>query len=266
MSFYDNFNAAIEYIEQHLDDGISQTELASVSGVNYVILQRVFPLLANITLSEYIRNRRLTLAGRDLVQTDFRIIDIAMKYGYDSAAAFSRAFQKFHHLHPSEVKKQASQLQHFAKLQLTPPVSPRTVNYEVIEMPSLVLYGLEVISDNQHIKQDAPKLFEHVSRCFPELSHPDYGLLDYELGRDDNRRYRYYVLWQEKYHDNFLTKHIAAGRWLKFHIDSQEANAIQVATDQFYADFLPTCPYQLRPDPELEHYYAQGTDLLIPIY
>ncbi len=266
MNFYDKFNATLTYIEQHLDSEIDPRALAQISGLNYAILQKVFPFLTGITLAEYVRNRRLTLAGKDLVQTDLRIIDIALKYGYESPEAFSRAFQKFHHLKPSTVKKHTGRLQHFSKIQLTAPDSPRTMTYEVVETLPLTLHGLEVLSDNEHIKFDAPRLFQYISQCFPELPHPDYGVLDYELGRDDDRRYHYYALWENLQRPHFLTKHIAGGRWLKFQIPSQTAPDIQAVTEQFYSEFLPTCEYQLRPEPELEHYHDQVTDLLVPIY
>jgi len=99
------FNDTVNYIETVLDGEIDEKKISSLSGYSYPMFSRFFSMLTEITLSEYIRTRRLTEAAIDLRDTDEKIIDIAMKYGYESPDAFGAAFKKFHGFTPSEVKE-----------------------------------------------------------------------------------------------------------------------------------------------------------------
>ena len=99
------FNDTVNYIETVLDGEIDEKKISSLSGYSYPMFSRLFSMLTETTLSEYIRSRRLTEAAVDLRDTDEKIIDIAMKYGYESPDAFGAAFKKFHGFTPSEVKE-----------------------------------------------------------------------------------------------------------------------------------------------------------------
>jgi len=267
--FYTRLNQLIDKVEQNLDVKIDYPELVKSTGINFATFQKVFPIIAGISLVSYIRNRRLTLAGKDLAQSKLRIIDIAMKYGYTSTAAFSRAFYSFHGILPSEVKTQTSQLKYYPKLTFTKPAPAAKLEYKIITLPALELYGLEKLTNHCQIAVDAPQLFTQVAQQYPQLPHPDYGLLDYGNGRDDDDNYHYYILWCHLAVERpaeFISYHIPAARWLKFHIPTQDAQAIQDTTNSFYEEFLPTCEYQLRPEPDLEYYHDGFTELLVPIH
>ena len=105
MNIIKLFNDTVNYIETVLDGEIDEKKISSLSGYSYPMFSRLFSMLTEITLSEYIRTRRLTEAAIDLRDTDEKIIDIAMKYGYESPDAFGAAFKKFHDFTPSEVKE-----------------------------------------------------------------------------------------------------------------------------------------------------------------
>ena len=105
MNIIKLFNDTVNYIETVLDGEIDEKKMSSLSGYSYPMFSRLFSMLTEITLSEYIRTRRLTEAAIDLRDTDEKIIDIAMKYGYESPDAFGAAFKKFHGFTPSEVKE-----------------------------------------------------------------------------------------------------------------------------------------------------------------
>ena len=104
MNIIKLFNDTVNYIETVLDGEIDEKKISSLSGYSYPMFSRLFSMLTETTLSEYIRSRRLTEAAVDLRNTDEKIIDIAMKYGYESPDAFGAAFKKFHGFTPSEVK------------------------------------------------------------------------------------------------------------------------------------------------------------------
>ena len=105
MNIIKLFNDTVNYIETVLDGEIDEKKISSLSGYSYPMFSRLFSMLTETTLSEYIRTRRLTEAAIDLRDTDEKIIDIAMKYGYESPDAFGAAFKKFHGFTPSEVKE-----------------------------------------------------------------------------------------------------------------------------------------------------------------
>lgn len=105
MNIYVELNKIIEYIENHLEEKIEYKELSKMIGVNEYTFQRIFSLISNVSISEYIRNRRLSNAGQELYLNNEKVIAVAIKYQYNNATAFSRAFEKFHGIKPSEVKK-----------------------------------------------------------------------------------------------------------------------------------------------------------------
>lgn len=91
MDYVEGLNLSIAYIEDHLLNEIDYGRAAQIAGMSKSTYQRFFLLIANMTLDEYIRKRKLQYAVRELIDTEQKVIDIAMKYGYHSAAAFSRA-------------------------------------------------------------------------------------------------------------------------------------------------------------------------------
>jgi len=264
MAFYERLNSVITYLETHLDTKVDYQELAHCAGTNVNTLQRIFPLLTDMTIADYLRRRRLTLAGRDLAQSNFRIIDLATKYGYTSAAAFSRAFTKFHGIRPSDVKHHSPKLKYYPRLTFTRQTPTSDLEYEIVHLDELRLYGVGVKTDEHHIRHDAPRFFLDAHRQYIKLGFPEYGMIIYNATRYSSDNYEYWVLWSQQT-SGLATHIIPPQRWLKFRIYSQEASDIQAMSDLFYKKFLPTCAYELTPEPELEHYHDGITDFLIPI-
>jgi AraC family transcriptional regulator len=109
-------NDALDYIEDHLQEEISLTALAQVACSSSYHFPAMFSAITGISLAEYIRRRRLSQAALDLRNSDLRIVDVAVKYGYSSADAFSRAFQKLHGIAPSAARQNSTALKMFPKL------------------------------------------------------------------------------------------------------------------------------------------------------
>lgn len=93
--------SSLDYIEQHLTEEMTPEDVAQKAYVSAYHFQRIFTALCGMPMGEYIRCRRLTLAGQELSTGDVRVIDVAVKYGYDSPDSFARAFQRFHGILPS---------------------------------------------------------------------------------------------------------------------------------------------------------------------
>lgn len=133
---------AIDYVEENLAGEIDYTEAAKRACSSSYHFQRVFSVLCGYTLGEYIRSRRLTLAGNDLINTGERVIDIAMKYGYENPDSFSRAFAAFHGVSPSLARENGAELKSFSRLHLKLILEGGNImNYRIEEKEARVYTG-----------------------------------------------------------------------------------------------------------------------------
>ena len=134
MDWITGIQNAINYIEEHLTEEINYDKVAEEAACSSFYFQRIFGVLCDISLGEYIRNRRLTLAGNELNVSDIKVIDIALKYGYESPESFTRAFSKFHGITPSEAKKNGSKLKSFSRLSVKITLSGGSMmDYKIVE-------------------------------------------------------------------------------------------------------------------------------------
>lgn len=264
MNLYKALNQITLYIENHLEEKIEYEVLAHYMGVNVYTMQRLFSLLTGITLADYIRKRRLSSAGFDLAKTNCKVMDIAMRYQYDSATSFSRAFTSFHGIKPSKVSL-VTKLKNFPRMQFKEETMQLTdMEYEIVQKDKMVLYGLGIPTNCKKIKMDAPifctKMYYKYQKKYGKFN---YGMITYD-SKDRHECNQYYLLYEKKIPE-FEKIEIPASKWLVLRTDSHEAEAIQKTSDQFYHTFLSTCKYHVRDLPELEYYHDRGTDLFIPI-
>ena len=104
MDWIDGLQKSIDYIETHLTETIDYDTVAAQCYSSSYHFQRVFSIMCGFSLGEYIRNRRLSLAGAELATGKTKVIDVALKYGYESPDSFAKAFQKFHGILPSQAQ------------------------------------------------------------------------------------------------------------------------------------------------------------------
>ncbi|MBQ8741523.1 MAG: AraC family transcriptional regulator [Clostridia bacterium] len=153
MNMLNQLNSSIKYIEENLRKEIDLTKAAELACISQDSFMRFFSYITGMTLTEYIRRRRLTLAAGDLTQSDTKIIDIAVKYGYESADAFSRAFTKQHGITPSHFKK------HGGSLKVYPPATfdiivkgAKEMDFRIIELKDTTVYGVSKQYEGQGYK------------------------------------------------------------------------------------------------------------------
>lgn len=266
MNIYKSLNEITEYIDNNLEEEIDYEKLSRFLGVNVYTMKRLFTLIAGIPLSEYIRKRRLSNAGYDLYNENVKVIDIAIKYQYDNATSFSRAFEKFHGIKPSQVKKDPDGLKIFTKIHFdeNKEIVKQNMEYSIIEREEIVLYGEKIKTNTQNIGQDAPKHFQDVIKKYcPTYGEPNYGMVVYE-DRFEDIVDSYWVLYDKPIPK--LEKYvIEKSKWLVFHIPSYKPKDIQEMSHQFYKEFVPSCKYNLKAIPELEYYHDGITDFMVPI-
>lgn len=128
MLWVERMNMAMEYIEDNIDGDISFDEVAKRAMCSTFHFHRIFSFIADIPLAEYIRRRRLTMAAQELRNTQCRVIDISVKYGYDSPDAFTRAFQKFHGMTPSTAREPGVLLKAYPRISSSCQKAIKSIN------------------------------------------------------------------------------------------------------------------------------------------
>lgn len=260
MDVYKKLNEITLYIDQNLDNEIYVADLGKMMGVNSYTFERLFSLLTGFTVGEYIRKRRLFMAGLDLYNEECFVMDVAIKYGYESATSFSRAFEAFHGIKPSKLDD-ISQLVVFPRITFDENAKiTSTIEYKIVTLEDMTLYGLSIDVNNKNIKEMAPKLFEEAERKY---GMPKYGLVTYENALREKCNC-YMVLYEHQIPES-KEVFVPGGKYLAFTIDSQETKDIQNTSDKFYLEFLPTCKYNLRETPEIEYYHDDITEFYVPI-
>lgn len=143
MDWIERIEKAIDYIETHLTEKIDAESIAKKSFVSEFHFQRVFSIITGISLGEYIRNRRLSLAGEELAEEKAKVIDVALKYGYESPDSFTKAFYQFHSITPTQAKRYNHKLKTFEKLVLKKTLEGGSVmNYRIEEKPKMTVTGI----------------------------------------------------------------------------------------------------------------------------
>lgn len=265
LNIYVALNQITKYIDEHLEEKIAYEKLAMMMGVNVYTMQRIFSLMVGLTLADYIRKRRLSNAGYDLYEGNCKVMDVAIKYGYENATSFSRAFEAFHGIKPSIVSKM-SKLKNYPRVIFNENVViTSALEYEIKELDELKLFGVSAKVNNDNVKEIAPKFFREMEDKYSnELGLVKYAMLEYEdVERDICSKY--YVLFDRE-KEGLKKISIVASKWLSFRINSQDPREIQEMIEKFYGEFFPSCKYNLRDLPELEYYHDGVTDFLIAIY
>lgn len=142
MDWIIGLQKAIDYIEDNLTETIDYETVAAQSFSSSYHFQRVFSILCGFTVGEYIRNRRLSFAGTELATSDAKVIDVALKYGYESPDSFAKAFRKFHGILPSQARNNGSMLKSYSRLVLKFSLEGGTImNYRIETKPQMTLLG-----------------------------------------------------------------------------------------------------------------------------
>ncbi|WP_246067027.1 AraC family transcriptional regulator [Paenibacillus koleovorans] len=144
MDWLTRMNGALEYIEGNLAGEIDYNRAAEIACCSVYHLQRMFSFMVDIPLSEYIRRRRLTLAAFELQHSAIKIIDLGMKFGYDSPEAFARAFQKLHGVPPTLARQKGTALKSYPRLSFHITIRGAIeMNYKIIEHEAFTVFGVE---------------------------------------------------------------------------------------------------------------------------
>lgn len=248
---------AIAYIEENLTDEIEINKVAEKAYVSSFYFQKIFNVLCGFTVGEYIRNRRLTLAAQDLCSTDIKVIDVSLKYGYDSPDSFARAFTKFHEINPSLAKGQGSKLNSFAPLKIKLTLEGGTMlEYKIVEKAQFTVMGRSRKFNTETAYGEIPKFWnEHMESGGNKVVCGMYGICIDSDGKDfeyiiaDN-----YIPWNEV-PEGYETKVIPAGTWAIFPCHGALPEALQDVNTKIWSEWIPSCKaYKLAGNYNIEMY------------
>ena len=266
MDLLKNMNEALQYIEDNLTHDIDFKEVARLAFCSEYHFKRMFSFLAGITLSEYIRRRRLTLAAFELNNSNLRIIDIAIKYGYSSPDSFTRAFQSLHGVTPSEARNNGQALKAYPRMTFQLSIKGgNEMNYRIEEKEAFHIVGIkkrvpivfqgenpeitamwktlnmEKINKLKELSNVEPKGIIQASTNFSEGRMEEKGDLDHYIG----------VATTNDCPENFSMLKVPAFTWAVFESVGPFPDTLQETWGRIYAEWFPSSNYQQTEGPEM---------------
>ena len=161
QGWIEGFQESIDFIERNLTDELDIEVIAAKAALSPFYHQRIFGALCGVTVGEYIRARRMTLAAQELSRKDMKVIDVAVKYGYDSPDSFTKAFQKFHGITPSQARESGASLRSFAPLHIKITMEGGTMlDYRIVEKAPFTIVGVKRPFNSETSYQEIPKFWD----------------------------------------------------------------------------------------------------------
>lgn len=264
MTWVESLQKAINYMEEHLLDEISIDSIAKQANFSAFHFQRTFSILTDISVGEYLRRRRLTLAAHELNRKNTKIIDIAYKYGYDTPEAFSKAFRRQHGITPSEARKYAGRLKSYNRLVIQVSVKgAEPMQYKIVEREAFQIVGLkrEFSCINQQNQIDIPKMWDKVNEDGTDdlLFRLNDGLIEGVLGVCVDKSSEVIDYWIGTTYEGDVPDGLAAltipeSKWAVFEVHGPMPDAMPKVWKQIFSEWFPSSGYKHAGIPELEVY------------
>ena len=257
MDWVRTINNAIEYMENHLTDDITLADIARNVHLSAFHFQRAFSLLTEMSPAEYLRKRRLSQAGADLMSGEAKVIDVAMKYGYDSPESFTKAFTRFHGVSPMQVRK-GSPVQFMNRFTVRISIDGGCImeyRIEKWEAMDLLVHAKEFHAETS--EKDIPGFWDEYYANEEYRKIPGYlGVCAQE--KTDSDEFRYGIGCRasdvEGVPEGFEIIHLPEYTWAVFKCVGPMPRAIQDMWGQIYREWLPVSDYELIPDYDIENY------------
>ncbi|TQR16260.1 AraC family transcriptional regulator [Psychrobacillus soli] len=279
MDLLQNMNSAINFIEENLTDDIDFTEVARRAYCSEYHFKRMFSFLAGATLSEYIRRRRLTLAAFELRDNNIRVIDIAIKYGYNSPDSFARAFQQLHGITPSEARKNGHSLKAYPSMSFQLSIKGGSeMNYRMEEKEAFRIIGIKkrvpIIFNgvNPEIASMWQSLDMKMINKLKELSNIEpVGLLSASINFSEGRMEEkgeldHYigVATTKECPDNLTILEVPAATWAVFEAVGPFPETLQNVWGRIYSEWFPSSHYEQIEGPEI--LWNESKDVTSPTF
>lgn len=258
MEWIQSLNKAIGYMESNLLDELNCESVAEHIYISSYHFQRVFRLLTGITVWEYIRNRRLSLAGQELTVSNSKVIDIALKYGYETPESFAKAFTRFHGITPSQAKREGSNLKSFNRLVIKIRLEGGSVmDYRIISKEAFKVLAKTKFFAADNSQKEIPKFWaEYFSDGLHKKVCGIFGICEQEKAGTHEFRYGIGNEYQEGgvIPDGFEILTVPSYTWAIFKCVGPMPNSMQAMWTRIYSEWLPQAEYELISDYDIELY------------
>ena len=262
MEWIDRMNQSMEYIEAHLTDDIAYEQLGQIACCSAYHYQRMFAYMAGVPLSEYIRRRRMSLAAVDLQGGDAKIVDVALRYGYNSPTAFNRAFQAVHGIAPSAVRAEGVSVKSYPPIAFKITIKgAEEMEYRIEKRDAFRIVGISAPLDRDIEKNFAviPKVWDEVTAngtlqtLIGMMDTPPMGVLGV-CACMDKGPWKYFIsVSSTKPAGGFEEYTVPAATWAIFP-GSGTNQSIQQLEQRIVTEWLPTSGYEYDDAPDVEVY------------
>lgn len=258
-NIYKELNKITEYIEKHIFEKITITELAHLVGLNENTLKSIFNCLTGITINEYIRLRRLSLSVTDILNGE-TITNVSYKYLYNSPSSYNRAFKNFEGITPKDLKKSKTKLKLFNKITFNENIKNYNIDYQIYKNREFKLYYISKKVDYNNRDKEIPEFWKEVKQKYPEfIRNKRYGFLE-----ENNGEVYYYCLLEKEF-KNSKTLNIKKCNYFAIKTTSFESKDIIKNIDKGIKEYIKSLNYKLLKLPIIEVYYKDFVEILIPI-
>lgn len=259
MEWIRSLNEAIDYIEDNLIEKLTCKKISDHIYISSYHFQRVFSLLTGMTVGEYIRKRRLSLAGQELAASNAKVIDIALKYGYETPESFTKAFTRFHGVTPNKARLEGTSLKSFNRLIVKVRLEGGNImDYKIVKKDSFNVLvksrkftlesgkkGIPEFWNEYHLNGLDKKICGRIAICEQEKVECR-GEFSYSIGCDCRS--------DAKIPDGFKMITVPAYTWAVFKCIGPVPDAVQSMWKRIYSEWLPQSEYELIPDCDIEVY------------
>ena len=263
MNWINGIQKAIVFFELNIEDGdaLDINKIASQANCSEQYFRKLFTIITNLTVSEYIRNRKLSLAGEELLYYDSKVIDVALKYGYETTESFTKAFTRFHGNTPSNIKHTSSGIKSFNKICLKISVEGGNIlDYQVVNHDNIRLLCRTQFFDSSSAEKNFIDIPDYVRKCYADekfralydLSNEEFNgkviaYRDFKDCENDNiMRYNLGVAYDGKdIPEGYHVIEIPAFQWIIFTCKGERPKALQELWYRVYTEFIPSSTYEL---------------------
>ncbi len=279
MDWLTKMNAAIDYIETNLTEDIDFNIVAMKAGCSSYNFQRMFSFITDVPLAEYIRRRRLTNAALELQNSNQKVIDVAIKYGYDSTTSFSRAFKTLHGITPAEAKQEGAHLKAYPKISFQISIKgEKEMDYRIETKEAFDVFGIETVCSltgeegylspaqlwqKCHNNGEYERLFSNSGKL-PNFIAKDlckiHGVEHYRNTGDGTFPYMLCAFRSSDSNvDGYQIAHIPSQTYAifpsePFRWDEDFGKILNTLQKRFYTEWLPTADYNRVDGPNFEIY------------
>ncbi|CAM5732370.1 hypothetical protein SALBM311S_12728 [Streptomyces alboniger] len=261
----ERLNQAMEHIERHLDQRIEVADLARIAVTSEYHFRRLFSALAGMPLSEYIRRRRLTVAGAEVLAGERTLLEVAVRYGYTSGEAFARAFRAMHGVGPGEARRDGASLQSQPRMSFRLIVEgSSSMRYRIVEKEEFRVVGRKARVPLVHegmnpaiaafirgIGEETLQRIKSLSDQAPEGIVAVSDNLDESRAEGTELDYYHGVVTRAAVPEDMDSLTVPAGTWAVFENSGPFPQALQYLWRDVFTQWFPSNPYRSRPGPEI---------------